>query len=166
MNRAFVICIFIILNYTSCGILNLAYNEDEATISDPEVDFPKEVYVPFDITYKWKLEALRTDPKESFMKIIHKDKIPTLQINKDSRVNGYDGCNGFSSKIIVNNYTEIKFLGFLATQRGCHPSVYWHGEFYKAMGTVNNYSIQNGKLYFKKDSYALMVFSKIGELDP
>ena len=116
--------------------------------------------LPIDIINKWKLESVKAYTDESFMKIVSNDKTPILCINRDSSVGGYDGCNGFSSKVVIYENNNISFSGFLSTSRGCHPDVYWHNKFYKAIGIINNYTVQNGKLLLKKDSHVLMIFAK------
>lgn len=160
MNKVFILYTIIILNFTSCSVPYFA-NREEAIFTK---NFDSITYntspLPFDIAYKWKLETIRADADESFMKIMSKDKTPTLSINDDSRVSGYDGCNRFSSKIIVYNNNNIRFLVFLATNRGCHSDVYWHSKFYKAISSINNYEILNEKLLLKKNSDILLIFSK------
>lgn len=161
MNKVFIICVALVFNFTSCGTQYLVNSEEEVSTNNSDSEPSDVINLPLDIVHEWKVETVRTDAKESFMKIISNNKTPTLNIYNNSSVNGYDGCNGYSSKIMVDNSNNIKFLSFLATSRGCHPSVYWHEKFYKALGSINNYVVQNGKLLLKKDSHILMTFSKI-----
>lgn len=163
MNKAVITYITIIFNLISCSTSHLANNEEEFPNDNSELVSHEEIFVPADIIYSWKLEALRVEANESFMKIINNNKTPTLKINKNGHVEGYDGCNGYSSKIIFINSSNYRFSGFLSTSRGCHPSVYWHDKFYKAISTANNYNIQSGKLLLKRDSHVLMTFFKINE---
>ncbi len=161
MNPIRIIYIFFTLSFLSCNTQYLVNNEHEFSTNSSELELHKEVLVPLDMINKWKLETLRTDINKNFMDIISNDKTLTLGISSDGRVSGHDGCNNYNSKIIFVDRNSFSFSGFLATSRGCHPSVYWHSEFYKAIGRVNNYTIQNGRLLLKKDSYVLITFSKI-----
>lgn len=164
MNKNFIFCIAIaiVLNLSSCGTQYLANNEEGTTTNSVVgLELHEEISIPLDMTHTWKLKTLRSNEKESFIKIVHTDKTPTLEIRNDGRIDGYDGCNSFRSKIVAIDNNKIKFSGFLGTNRGCHPSVYWYNKFYNAIGSVNNYTLQNGELSLKKDSHTLIIFSKI-----
>lgn len=160
MNKYFIIGIIFIFNLTSCNIFHFVNAEDGSFTDNSEPEFFEGIDAPADIVHKWKLMTLRANVGEDFVDIISKDKTPTLKIDKDNRFGGYDGCNTYSGRIIIGN-NNILFSKFLSTQRGCHPDVYWHQKFYSALSNVNNYTMQNGNLLLKRDSYVLMVFVKI-----
>ncbi|MBK5721309.1 META domain-containing protein [Dysgonomonas sp. Marseille-P4677] len=161
MNQIRIMCIFLVLSFLSCNTQYLVNNEYEVSTNSSELELHEEIPIPLDMVNEWELETLRTDINKNFMNIISNDKTLTLGISSDGRVSGYDGCNNYSSKIIFVDRNNFSFSSFLTTSRACHPSVYWHSKFYKTIGSVNNYTIQNGKLLLKKDSHVLMTFSKI-----
>lgn len=160
MNRIFIICIILIFNLSSCGTQHIMKNEEDISSNTSYPELLDEIVVPLDIIYKWKLEILRSNANESFVKITNNDKAPTLEINQDSRVNGYDGCNSYGGRITFVEGNNIAFSSFLSTSKGCPPSIYWHNQFYKAFNRVNNYEIRSGNLLLKEDSHTLMTFSK------
>lgn len=108
---------------------------------------------------KWELKTL--NDKE--IKLTDSNSEIYIQFNEaEKKVNGRGGCNRF-----FGNYEKdgdkLKFSPLGATRMAC-PDLQLETEFFKALETVDTYSIKDGVLSLKSKDKVVAVFNKAEEL--
>ena len=152
MHQVYIISISITLLLSSCNT-QFSYNKEYRT----EIEYHEDI--PMDIINNWQLETFRATPSDHSIKITGDKKAPTLNVGNDGSVGGCDGCNTYGGKIIFVDENNFFFSDFFSTSKGCPSSL--NQLFNESLRNVNNYSIEYGKLFLKRDSYLLMIFKKI-----
>lgn len=114
--------------------------------------------IPQELTsVKWVLLNVRVNSKEAFI-IPSLNNIPTLSFKEEGKFNGYSSCNSFFGEVIVEK-NSIEFRQITSTQRGCGNTIGLEETIFKALRRVDNYTIQNRKLFLKKNSDILLTYS-------
>jgi len=79
-----------------------------------------------------------------------------IVLSKDgSSVNGFSGCNSIMGKYELKEGSRITFSAMASTMMAC-PDLATESEFNKMLGTVDNYSINNGVMTLNKAKMAPM----------
>ena len=101
----------------------------------------------------WKLTELMSHPvvmNENMKKEIY------IVLKKDGNsVHGFSGCNTIMGKFELKEGNRIAFSAMASTMMAC-PDMATESEFNKMLGTVDNYSINNGVLTLNKAKMAPM----------
>lgn len=106
----------------------------------------------------WRLLTVRTSPKELFTNF-QLDNCPVLTIGRGI-FKGSSGCNGFQGKCRIDG-TSIEFTNFILTRKMCPPQkMEIQKTVTSALRSVDNYSIEGGRLILKKGSDVLMIYTK------
>ncbi|QIK54007.1 META domain-containing protein [Dysgonomonas sp. HDW5B] len=114
--------------------------------------------IPQELTsIKWALLNVRANSKETFI-IPSLNNILTLSFKEEGRFNGYSSCNSFFGEVVVEK-NSIEFRQITSTQRGCARTMEVEETIFKALREVDNYTIQNRKLFLKKNSNILLTYS-------
>jgi heat shock protein HslJ len=99
----------------------------------------------------WKLTELIGKPvvlNENMKKEIY------IVLKKEGNsVQGFSGCNMIMGKYELKEGSRITFSGMASTMMAC-PDLATESEFNKMLGTIDNYSINNGVLSLNKAKMA------------
>ena len=101
----------------------------------------------------WKLTELMGKPV--VLNVNNKKEIYIILKKDGNSVNGFSGCNTIMGKYELKEGSRITFLGMASTMMAC-PDLVTESEFNKMLGTVDNYSINNGVLTLNKAKMAPM----------
>lgn len=108
---------------------------------------------------KWELKTL--NDKE--IKLTDSNSEIYIQFNEaEKKVNGRGGCNRFFGNYEMDG-DKLKFSPLGATRMAC-PDLQLETEFFKALETVDTYSIKDGVLSLKSKDKVVAVFNKAEEL--
>lgn len=108
---------------------------------------------------KWELKTLNN--KE--IKLTDSNSEIYIQFNEaEKKVNGRGGCNRFFGNYEMDG-DKLKFSPLGATRMAC-PDLQLETEFFKALETVDTYSIKDGMLSLKSKDKVVAVFNKAEEL--
>ncbi|MDD6211247.1 MAG: META domain-containing protein [Bacteroidales bacterium] len=93
------------------------------------------------------------------------DILLTLKIMPDGRFSGYDGCNGFGGETRIKGNT-IQFRYGMSTSRLCVDDRNKTKALLDGMQHVDNYAIENNKLYLKQGNQIWMIYEFFKKIDP
>lgn len=104
---------------------------------------------------KWELKTLN----DREVKLTDNNSEVYIQFNgAEKKVNGRGGCNRFFGNYEMDG-DKLKFSPLGATRMAC-PDLALETEFFKALETVDTYSIKDGLLSLKSKGKVIAVFSK------
>ena len=106
---------------------------------------------------EWQLKSMTENGKE----VKNPQQIPTLVFSDSSAVYGSAGCNRFFGNYEMDG-DKLKFSPLGATRMAC-PDLQLETEFFKALETVDTYSIKDGLLSLKSKDKVVAVFNKAEE---
>lgn len=107
---------------------------------------------------KWELKSLN----DRDVKLTDNNSEVYLQFNEaEKKVNGRGGCNRFFGNYEMDG-DKLKFSPLGATRMAC-PDLQLETEFFKALETVDTYSIKDGLLSLKSKDKVVAVFNKAEE---
>lgn len=107
---------------------------------------------------KWELKML--NGKE--IKLTDNNSDVYIQFNEaEKKVNGRGGCNRFFGNYDMDG-DKLKFSPMGATRMAC-PDLQTESEFFKALETVDTYSIKDGLLSLKSKGNVVAIFFKAEE---
>ncbi len=87
------------------------------------------------------------------------NQFPQLEFNDSAKsLTGFTGCNNLRGTYKINE-NEITFSPFATTKMYCQGVN--ENEFLHAMEGINNYKIENLKLYLYKDENIKLIFKKV-----
>lgn len=101
----------------------------------------------------WKLTELMGKPA-AINENMKKEIFIVLKMDGNS-VHGFSGCNTIMGKFELKEGNRITFSAMASTMMAC-PDMATESEFNKMLGTVDNYSINNGVLTLNKAKMAPM----------
>ncbi len=85
---------------------------------------------------------------------------PSIQFNlMDETINGYTGCNRFTSKFSVEG-DKIKFINAEATTKDECKGEYNDSQFFQALRRIAFFRMNNGNIEFLRGDKVIMVFAK------
>ena len=106
----------------------------------------------------WQLSTLKGEEVN-----IAEDKTQiTLELTKDGRVQGRDGCNGYSGKYtLAEEKLSFDFSGMMSTMMFCSNLNGLDKKYTKALTEVTRYEVSASRLLFLDDSGAIiMIFER------
>lgn len=107
---------------------------------------------------KWELKTL--NDKE--IKLVDNSSEVYIQFNEaEKKVNGRGGCNRFFGNYELDG-DKLKFSPLGATRMAC-PDLELETEFFRALETVDAYSIKDGQLSLKSKGKVVAVFNEVKE---
>jgi heat shock protein len=107
---------------------------------------------------KWELKSLN----DREVKLTDNNSEVYLQFNEaEKKVSGRGGCNRFFGNYEMDG-DKLKFSPLGATRMAC-PDLQLETEFFKALETVDTYSIKDGLLSLKSKDKVVAVFNKAEE---
>lgn len=107
---------------------------------------------------KWELKSLN----DREVKLTDNNSEVYLQFNEaEKKVSGRGGCNRFFGNYEMDG-DKLKFSPLGATRMAC-PDLQLETEFFKALETVDTYSIKDGLLSLKSKNKVVAVFNKAEE---
>ncbi len=107
---------------------------------------------------KWELKLLN----DREVKLTDNNSEVYLQFNEaEKKVSGRGGCNRFFGNYEMDG-DKLKFSPLGATRMAC-PDLQLETEFFKALETVDTYSIKDGLLSLKSKDKVVAVFNKAEE---
>jgi len=81
-------------------------------------------------------------------------KYPHLTFQKENRISGNLGCNGFGGNIAFEAGNSIKISGITSTQMAC-PNLGVEQSFLDALNNAKSYTVENNILTFSNDKKAI-----------
>ena len=107
---------------------------------------------------KWELKSLN----DREVRLTDNNSEVYLQFNEaEKKVSGRGGCNRFFGNYEMDG-DKLKFSPLGATRMAC-PDLQLETEFFKALETVDTYSIKDGLLSLKSKNKVVAVFNKAEE---
>lgn len=146
------------------GYLTLTNNENVVVVKFEKGEKPEEKeastpVTPEALTGKWTLKSMA----DKNLSDLFKEKMPTIEFNSESGVNGNAGCNNYRSKYELNDDSTIITFGPLMSTKMACPSMDGETQFTTLLSTPSVVFINGDILTFVKDGITAAEFSKTNE---
>ncbi|MDR2920581.1 MAG: META domain-containing protein [Tannerella sp.] len=109
-------------------------------------------------TGEWLLVSVRNDIQGN-VKYPSPDRLPTLQVDKDGKYSGYDGCNNFHGNCTFSG-DSIVFKSAISTLKACLDEQLVDDLLRSAFEEITNYSVEGNQLILKKHSESFIIYKR------
>lgn len=109
-------------------------------------------------TGKWLLVSVR-DGSQGNIEYPGPNSVPTLQLDKEGKYSGYDGCNNFHGNCTFSG-DSIVFESAISTLKACLDEQLLDDLLRSALEEITNYSVEGNQLILKKHSESFIIFRR------